>query len=89
MQHVNNFEAAAVYEARRHSADGVICGHIHHAEARDIDGVLYCNTGDWVKNCTALMEQQNGAIELLHWSEQIKHIKTITPDYIEARKKVA
>lgn len=49
MQHVHNFEKAAVHEARRHAADGVICGHIHHAEARLIDGVLYCNTGDWVE----------------------------------------
>jgi len=89
MQHVNNFERAAVYEAQRHDAHGVICGHIHHAEAREIDGFLYCNTGDWVENCTALIEKQDGRIELLHWSERKNCLKAITPDAIDVKKKVA
>jgi UDP-2,3-diacylglucosamine pyrophosphatase LpxH len=90
MQHVHNFEKAAVHEARRHAADGVICGHIHHAEARLIDDVLYCNTGDWVENCTALVEQQDGRIELIHWSDQSREcIKALLPDQCEADRKVA
>ena len=43
-------------EARRRGVDGVICGHIHKAEMREIDGVLYFNDGDWVESCTALVE---------------------------------
>jgi UDP-2,3-diacylglucosamine pyrophosphatase LpxH len=48
--------------------DGVICGHIHHAEIRDIDGISYHNCGDWVESNTALVERFDGVIELLHWS---------------------
>jgi UDP-2,3-diacylglucosamine pyrophosphatase LpxH len=45
--------------------DGVVCGHIHKTEMRSIGGVLYCNTGDWVESCTALVEQHDGRLELL------------------------
>ena len=89
MQHVHNFEQAAIHEARRHDAHGVICGHIHHAEAKEIDGILYCNTGDWVENCTALVENDAGNIELLHWSERKRCIKTLISADIEAKRQVA
>ncbi|MFO7602565.1 MAG: UDP-2,3-diacylglucosamine diphosphatase [Gammaproteobacteria bacterium] len=89
MQHVENFEKAAAYEAARHNADGVICGHIHHAAAREIDGVLYCNTGDWVESCTALVEHQDGRIELLHWSERKQCLTTVLPDNVAVDRKVA
>ena len=46
---------------------GVVCGHIHHAEMREIGGVLYCNSGDWVESCTALVEHFDGRLEVLHW----------------------
>jgi hypothetical protein len=46
----------------------VVCGHIHHAEMRDIDGVLYCNDGDWVESLTALVEHADGRLEILDWS---------------------
>ena len=52
--------------------DGVICGHIHTAEIRDYDGVLYMNDGDWVESCTALVEHFDGRFEILNWS-QIAH----------------
>ena len=44
---------------------GVVCGHIHHAEMRDIDGILYCNDGDWVESLTALVEHADGRLELV------------------------
>ena len=47
--------------------DGVVCGHIHHAEMRTVDGVLYVNTGDWVESCTALVEHHDGRLELIDW----------------------
>ena len=53
--------------AKRHHVQGVVCGHIHHAEMREIEGVLYCNDGDWVESCTALVEHPDGRLELLYW----------------------
>jgi hypothetical protein len=46
----------------------VVCGHIHHAEMRTIDGVLYCNDGDWVESLTALVEHHDGRLEIVDWS---------------------
>ena len=54
-------------EARRRGLDGVVCGHIHHAEIRDLGGMLYCNDGDWVESCTALVEHFDGRLEIIHW----------------------
>jgi hypothetical protein len=54
-------------EARRRGVDGVVCGHIHHAELRKISDILYCNSGDWVESCTALVEHFDGRLEILHW----------------------
>ena len=76
MQHVENFERAAAYEAAKYGCSAVVCGHIHHAEIRKINGVTYMNTGDWVENCTAMVENLDGSIELLHWSEIAHTVKT-------------
>ncbi len=69
VKYVANFQRAVVDEARRRGAQGVVCGHIHKAEIRDIDGVLYCNDGDWVESCTALVEHYGGRLEILHWAD--------------------
>ncbi|WP_341363291.1 UDP-2,3-diacylglucosamine diphosphatase [Thalassospira sp. SN3W] len=69
VQFVCNFENAVAHEAAKRKVDGVVCGHIHHAEKRMIGDVLYCNDGDWVESCTALTEDQNGKLELLYWAE--------------------
>ncbi len=55
--------------ARNQKADGVICGHIHRAEMKLIDGVQYLNCGDWVESCTALIEDFDGKIKLIHFHE--------------------
>ena len=68
VEHISNFEGAIAEEAGRRNVDGVVCGHIHHAEIRDIGGVLYCNDGDWVESCTALVEHFDGRLEILHWA---------------------
>jgi UDP-2,3-diacylglucosamine pyrophosphatase LpxH len=68
IQYVERFERAVAEEARRRGFDGVVCGHIHTAAIRSIDGVLYCNDGDWVESCTALVEHQDGRLELVKWS---------------------
>jgi UDP-2,3-diacylglucosamine pyrophosphatase LpxH len=65
---IGAFESAVVTEARKHGVDGVICGHIHHAALRDIDGISYVNTGDWVESCTAVVEHHDGRLELIRWT---------------------
>lgn len=67
VQFIADFEAAVAREARAQAVDGVVCGHIHHAEMRTIDGVLYANTGDWVESCTALAEHPDGRLEIIRW----------------------
>lgn len=67
---INDFEQAVAQEARKQGHHGVVCGHIHHAEMRTIDGVLYCNDGDWVESLTALVEHHDGRLELIYWAEQ-------------------
>ncbi len=65
---IDRFEVALAGEARRRGLDGVVCGHIHHAEMRDVGGVQYLNDGDWVESCTALVEHHDGRLELLDWA---------------------
>jgi UDP-2,3-diacylglucosamine pyrophosphatase LpxH len=69
MSYVRSFEAAAAHAARRRGLDGIVCGHIHRPEIVDLDGVLYCNDGDWVDSCSALVETRSGELELWHWTE--------------------
>jgi UDP-2,3-diacylglucosamine pyrophosphatase LpxH len=65
---IGRFETALANEAKRRGFDGVVCGHIHHAEMREVNGVLYLNDGDWVESCTALVEHHDGRLELIDWA---------------------
>jgi UDP-2,3-diacylglucosamine pyrophosphatase LpxH len=67
VEFISSYEVALAREARERGVDGVVCGHIHHAEMRDIDGVLYCNDGDWVESCTALAEDETGQFSIITW----------------------
>jgi UDP-2,3-diacylglucosamine pyrophosphatase LpxH len=67
VEYISSFEMAVARAARERGVDGVVCGHIHHAEMREIDGILYCNDGDWVESCTALAEDLTGHLSLLSW----------------------
>ncbi len=69
---IGDFEVAVAREARRRGAHGVVCGHIHHAELRDIDGITYANDGDWVESLTALVEHADGRLEIIDWSEHLR-----------------
>jgi UDP-2,3-diacylglucosamine pyrophosphatase LpxH len=69
MQYVRRFEQAAAHAARRRGVDGIVCGHIHRPEITRIDGMLYCNDGDWVDSCSALVETRAGELELWRWTE--------------------
>ena len=68
VSYVGDFEAAVAREARKRGVQGVVCGHIHHAELREIDGILYANDGDWVESLTALVEHADGRLEIIDWS---------------------
>jgi UDP-2,3-diacylglucosamine pyrophosphatase LpxH len=56
-------------EARLRNCDGVVCGHIHKAEIREIDGLLYCNDGDWVESLSALVETTEGELKIIYWTK--------------------
>jgi UDP-2,3-diacylglucosamine pyrophosphatase LpxH len=84
---VSTFEESLAHECRRRKLDGVVCGHIHHAEARKIDGVDYYNCGDWVESCTALAEDQNGKIHIIRWV-QLDHLNQASPKVTPLRKPV-
>ncbi|MEQ1440031.1 UDP-2,3-diacylglucosamine diphosphatase [Fontimonas sp. SYSU GA230001] len=75
---VSTFEDSLARECRRRKFDGVVCGHIHHAEARDIGGVMYYNCGDWVESCTALTEDMNGRLQIVRWV-QLDHLNQTSP----------
>ena len=64
---ITAFERVMTEEARRRQCDGVVCGHIHKAEIRSVDGLVYCNDGDWVESLTALVEHRHGQLEIVHW----------------------
>ncbi len=66
---IGRFEEALSLEARQSGADGVICGHIHHADMHDRLGIHYINTGDWVESCTAVAENHDGSFELIKWTQ--------------------
>ena len=67
VEFINSFEDALARECKERNLDGVICGHIHHAEMKEIDGVMYYNDGDWVESCTALVEHFDGRMEIVTW----------------------
>lgn len=67
VQFISDYEDSIVGTLRDQGLDGVICGHIHHAEIKEIDGFLYINTGDFVESCTAIVEHFNGTLELIKW----------------------
>jgi UDP-2,3-diacylglucosamine pyrophosphatase LpxH len=67
VSYIGDYEKTLVAEARRHGADGVICGHIHHAAIHDQFGLRYINCGDWVESCTAIAEHADGRFEIVTW----------------------
>lgn len=66
---IGDYEASVVKAAKEWKVDGVLCGHIHHAEIKTIDDMLYLNTGDWVESCTAIVEHYDGTLELIKWMD--------------------
>lgn len=67
VQFISDYEESIVATLVDEGLDGVICGHIHHAEIKDMGGLLYVNTGDFVESCSAIVEHEDGRLELIHW----------------------
>ena len=67
LQYIGSFEESVAQAATKRGVDTVVCGHIHRAEMRDINGIRYCNDGDWVESCTALVEDMNGQLRIIDW----------------------
>jgi UDP-2,3-diacylglucosamine pyrophosphatase LpxH len=70
------FEKNLAAYCKKKGYDGVICGHIHHAEIKDIDGITYMNDGDWVESMTALVEHHDGRWEIVTWTRESDNVDT-------------
>ncbi|MES9955389.1 MAG: UDP-2,3-diacylglucosamine diphosphatase [Candidatus Thiodiazotropha sp. 6PLUC2] len=70
VKYIGNFEHAVIQTARERDLEGVICGHIHHAVINDLEGLTYANCGDWVESCTAIAEETDGSLKLIHWVDE-------------------
>lgn len=82
---ISDFENAVAREAGRRNVDGVVCGHIHRAEITHYGNILYCNDGDWVDSCSALVERFDGRLELFNWTEERTLLKAnVEPEAIAA-----
>lgn len=65
VKYIDQYETAVADMVRRRDFDGIVCGHIHHPETRQFKDVLYANCGDWVENCSALVEHADGRLEIV------------------------
>jgi UDP-2,3-diacylglucosamine pyrophosphatase LpxH len=70
--YITDFEVSAIKLAQQHNCDGVICGHIHHAESRQIAGKHYMNTGDWVESMTAIIVDNNNNIRVTEFAKRFR-----------------
>ena len=87
VNYISRFEELLAAEARRQDADGVICGHIHHAAMHEQFEISYVNTGDWVESCTAVVEHYDGSLQLIRWAEagQEQAVETIAIETVSER----
>ncbi|KXW55437.1 UDP-2,3-diacylglucosamine diphosphatase [Ferrovum sp. PN-J185] len=83
INYIASFEAVMVAEAKRRGCQGVVCGHIHRAEVREIDGLLYCNDGDWVESLTALVETHDGQLKIVEWRSRVEAPLNLGPVHQE------
>ncbi|HUS96647.1 MAG TPA: UDP-2,3-diacylglucosamine diphosphatase [Hyphomicrobiaceae bacterium] len=80
---IGDFEKSLTDEARRRGVCGVICGHIHHAASKDMSGIHYLNSGDWVESCTAIIETDGGEFEVIRWAEVMQERDLSVPSHRE------
>jgi UDP-2,3-diacylglucosamine pyrophosphatase LpxH len=76
VNYAGNFEKKLAHAAQEAGAEGVICGHIHHASIRMIEGIQYVNTGDWVESGTAVAEHADGRLEIVRWTDRLRALES-------------
>jgi UDP-2,3-diacylglucosamine pyrophosphatase LpxH len=87
VKYIGEYERTVSEYAKRKKYDGIICGHIHHAEDQNFDGINYLNCGDWVESCTALAEKYDGTFEIIYWDNVRKEFVTEDKEKKEIDKK--
>ena len=87
VKYIGEYERTVSDYAKRKKFDGIICGHIHHAEDQNFDGINYLNCGDWVESCTALAEKYDGTFEIIYWDNVRKEFVTEDKEKKEIDKK--
>ena len=83
VSYIGEYERALAADAKKHDAQGIICGHIHHAAIHDDFGIRYVNCGDWVESCTAIAEHQDGRLEIIQWLFENPEVDI--PEFSEVR----
>ena len=79
---IYGYEDSVAHHVRKMGLDGVVCGHIHSAVIKDMGGVTYINCGDWVDSCTAIVEHQDGRLELVHWNDSMGEAEALRDDSV-------
>jgi len=77
VQFISDFETLLLEHARRRDCQGIICGHIHAPNAIRLDEVSYFNTGDWIENCSALLEYRDGRMEVVKYDSQTGELRKL------------
>jgi UDP-2,3-diacylglucosamine pyrophosphatase LpxH len=72
---ISNYEKTLANECKKRGLQGVVCGHIHHPQVETIDDIQYANCGDWVESCSALIEDQQGQLEVIHWAKEARKVQ--------------
>lgn len=90
---IARYREAAIHKAKASGVDGIVCGHIHHPEITNVDGIIYYNDGDWVENCSALTEDHEGDIALTYWTTKtmnhLTSVKSAIPTAVQNKSKKA
>lgn len=72
---ISDYEEQLCEVAKANQCDGVICGHIHQPADKEINGIHYLNSGDWVETMSALVETNDGSWNIIYYNEwQQQHI---------------
>jgi UDP-2,3-diacylglucosamine pyrophosphatase LpxH len=84
-RYIERFVQACAADARRRALDGVLCGHIHRPALREVDGLIYANDGDWVESLSAVTEDGDGTLALVHWNRGSVHTLATLPSRLVLR----
>ncbi|MBN1345183.1 MAG: UDP-2,3-diacylglucosamine diphosphatase [Phycisphaerae bacterium] len=86
---LTRFEDTLIEMAKQEGVDGVICGHIHQPAIKESQGVMYLNSGDWIENCSAVVEDPHGNFEIVRAHELFDHRDEVTLPEREEQSAVA